>query len=222
MQEKKWQNKEVDLLIEALEKEDFSNESLLTLDLNQDVVDFLNTYKIQPGENRIRVYALYNHYRTWSNKPLNLKEFGRIISRYFSFEDTRGDFIKINVLIKDINQAVVKKRQAARHLKKGKSYLRHIKEFIVEMEVQEADEWVNYEVVYKWYIRWRYQRKGIKLSKAVFKNVIKFHFENKEGKQKMFLKLKGNFTKEKIMQLRGNNAKEEQQTSENKELSTKT
>lgn len=221
MQEKKWQNKDVDLLIEALEKEDFSNESLLTLDLNQDVVDFLNANNLKEGEHRIRLYALYNHYRTWSNKPLNLKEFSRIISRYFCFDDRRGEFIKINIPINDVNKAVIKKKQASSHLKKGRSYIRHIKDFIKEMEIKESDNWVDYETVYKWYIRWRYQRKFLKLSKPVFKNVIKFHFEHKQGKQKLFLKLNGNFTKEKIMQLRGNN-EEEKQEIENQELSTET
>lgn len=203
MERKKSRNEEIDLLLNALEADNDSLEELENLDLNNDIVDFLNFFNITAGENKIDLKSLYFYYKNWSNEPVTQLKFNMKISKYFTVDKIKEvSCIFIKNDFQKLNNNVAKIKREKNHLKKSFSLKKHLEKFIQEMEIKEHDKWMDLKSLYKWYIKWRYRRKIIKLTISDFRKLMSFYFESKIGGNKGFFKLKGEFNMEKIEQLR--------------------
>lgn len=215
MERNKSQNKEIELLLEALENSDNNLEETQSLHHDADVVEFINAFNIFPGPNLITITSLFIYYKTWSSLPVPLIKFSMVISRLFDVKEKRGIKkvpIKNNLL--ELNNEIIKTKKSKQYLKKAYSYKKHVEKFIEELKIEGTDEWVELQTIYKWYIKWRYERKKIKLRPFELKRILSFYFQNKIGKKRAFFKLKGEFNMEKINQLRGDKNEKKQQKGE--------
>jgi hypothetical protein len=223
MGRKKSQDEEIELLLSALQEDVDNLEEIETLDLTNDVTDFLNFFNIRPGSNKIRSLSFYEHYKNWSQSPASYVTFSKIISKTLTIEKTYNKntvFIKNDLI--ELNNEVVRNARARKHLKRSHSYKKHIEKFIEDMEIVPGDKWVDINVIYKWYISWRYKKKTIRLLRRDLRGLLKFYFESRIGKSRGFFKVKGEFNMEKINQLRGITNEEEKQKSEDQILGAKT
>jgi hypothetical protein len=203
MERRKSQNKEIELLLNALENDADLPEEIESTDLTSDVTDFINAFNIFPGENKIMMTSMYQHYKLWSPTPVTYVIFCVVLKKIFQIDEKRDRLIiHIKNDLIDLNNEVIKTKKAKAYLKKTVSFKKHIESFIEEMELVPSKRWVNIDFVYKWYIQWRYNRKNVKLKRKDLKDLLKFYFESKIGKTRGFFKLKGEFNMHKIEQLR--------------------
>lgn len=203
MERKKSRNKEIELLLNALENDADLPEEIESVDLTSDVTDFINTFNIFPGENKIMMTSMYRHYKLWSPTPVTYAIFCVVLKKIFQIDEKRDRLIiHIKNDLIDLNNEVIKTKKAKAYLKKTIAFKKHIESFIEEMELVPSKRWVDIDLIYTWYIQWRYNRKNVKLKRKDLKDLLKFYFESKIGKTRGFFKLKGKFNMQKIEQLR--------------------
>lgn len=210
MERNKSQDKQIDILLSALQEEAAVIQEIESLEIDFDIVDFLNAFNISEGDNRLEIGVLYFYYKKWSDFPVKYSKFRGIIKRFLSIYRASGkSYVHIKNDFVNLNNEIVRTKRSKTHLKRALSFKKHILLFIEEMSIVESDEWVKDDLVYKWYKSWRYKRKNIKLTRAQLRNILKFYFQAKVGKTNGFFKLKGEFNMEKIRQLRGTQDEEE-------------
>lgn len=204
MERNKRQNEEIEKLLSALENEENTMEEIQSLESDYDVIDFINAFNIAPGDKSISVASFYRYYKKWSSIPVSFKKFQGIVFRVFqkTILNWSTHILIRNDLI-DLNNQIIKTEKAKKHLKKSFFIKKHLEQFINEMDITQSEDWTELQVIYKWYIKWRYRTKKIKLRKEVLKRLLCFYFESKIGTRRAFYKLKGEFNMEKINQLRG-------------------
>lgn len=214
MERNKSQDKEIDILLSALDNEDEVDHEIESLQKN-DVMDFINFFNIKPGENELSLFSLYEHYKNWSNDIVKIVVFNREVRKVFQTKKINNvDRVLIKNDLVELNNNITRIARAKEHLKKSQSYKKQIERFIQEMQVNPDDKWVNLNEIYKWYTRWRQNKTRLKINKHNFSALLRFYFESKTSKNRAFFKLKGEFNMEKIKQLRGikNEEKEKQKT----------
>jgi hypothetical protein len=220
MERHKSQDKQIEALLNALEGNELSSEQVESLDSDFDVTEFINALNIQPGKNKMPVPVLYAHYKTWSGEPKGYQIFYRTIKKIFAIERKSDiNFILIKNDLVNFNNETIRKKRAKQHLKKSFQFKKHVEDFINEMEIVESDKWMSLHEIYKWYVKWRYKRKTVKVCKMNLSSLLKFYFKSKIGKSRSFFKLKGEFNMEKIEQLRSEQNEKKQET--NKEIQGK-
>lgn len=203
MERKKSRDDEINALLSALESDNDSLEELQNLDLSSDVADFLNFFNIVPGNNTISIHSLYFYYKKWSADSITQAKFNLEIQRYFPTAVVKKlKCISIKNDFLELNNEIAKVNKAKKHLKRSFYLKTHLEKFIEDLDIKEDDNWVQLKEVYKWYIKWRYKRKILKLTVGDFKKLLSFYFESKVSGSKGYFKLKGEFNMEKIKQLR--------------------
>ena len=221
MERQRSQNKDIELLLNALENNAELPSEVESLDLTNDVVDFINVFNIFEGPNRILVSSLYQHYKAWSPTPIEYQSFHIIIKKYFKVDVIkRVLYVHIKNDLIDLNNQVVKSKKEKKHLKKSYLLKKHIELFIKEMEIIPSEKWIDIDKIYEWYIKWRYSRKNLKLKRKDLKDLLRFYFVSRIGKTRGFFKLKGEFNMEKINQLRGIHEEKREQKVKNKVFSS--
>lgn len=219
MGRKKSQDKEVELLLSALDHDVDLPEEIETLDITNDVGDFLNFFNIVAGSNKIKTKSLYSHYKDWSPSPASYHTFLKVINKMFLVETTYNKcvlFIRNDMV--ELNNEIVRNIKARKHLKRSHAYKKHIEKFIEDLDIVPGDKWVDINFIYTWYIKWRYQRKTIKLLRRDLRGLLKFYFESKIGKSRGFFKVKGEFNMERINQLRGITSEEKEKPKSENEI----
>jgi hypothetical protein len=204
MERLKYQNKDIQLLLDALENSDNLIQENESLEGDGDVVEFINTFNIGPGDKKLFLKTLYVYYKNWSHFPISKPQFTKVIRRLFEIKSpTNAEYILIKNDFLELNNEIIRAKKAKKHLRKTFLIKKNIESFIDQMGIKESETWTDVKTIYKWYIKWRYKKKIVKLSVNQFKKLLKFYFQSKIGNNNAFFKLKGEFNMERIDQLRG-------------------
>lgn len=147
--------------ITEISKEDLldlvnSNTNKVTIfDYKNDLLDFISTYNIIQGENRIPGQLIYNLYKRWSKNPLHRNHFGQEMSQLFpNIRYGQGNVFLINKEKDYFLEKIVNKKQ---NKTKRKPWLTHFNKFIDKYQLKSGRFYVKDIVLYNLYDKWTYK-----------------------------------------------------------------
>lgn len=139
---------------------ELTNEELLSqIDTTQpiqeyrnDVLDFISTYKLKQGPEKIRRNILYDLYKCWSKNPINKQTFALEIGRLF---ETDEKYLNLNIPSANLLRKLYdfKKPQIKIVSKKWKQ---HFENYLNYYQITSGTFFVKTEVLYNLYDKWTY------------------------------------------------------------------
>lgn len=144
-----------------------------------DVLAFLNYFKIESGTFPVLIRLLYKLYHKWSKEPVSKVTFGaKILDHYV---DLSG-YIHINKNSLQVDNEVLQYYHTQRLVDKRKSpaYRKVLERFIKEFDLKEGTTWVEPYILFYLYDKWNYERGYHKaLGKDNFVKLLKLYFPYK-------------------------------------------
>jgi hypothetical protein len=163
-----------------------------------EILNFLYTFNIEPGNFEIERKIIYNLYKNYSDKPLSEKKFYKRLQQYLT--TTKGKrtriFFNINQKSLDLSQKVTnllkpKTRPSTKMIPLQMHFDNFVKKYGLKAGKKPNFIWVSVKVLYDMYDEWVYQiRKKKPLGYKEFVNFCKIYFPiSKEGDGKVWLML---------------------------------
>lgn len=149
-----------------------------TFEYSNDVLDFLSTYGIKEGPNKIFVSLIYGLYKRWSKKPIYRTQFGMELSKLFdSFQGTsKLTKYQINKSKEFFLEKSVKKGQ---NKTKRKPWLGHFLKFKEYYKLKSGSFYIKDVVLYNLYDKWVYKNNNKNpLSMHQFLKFCRLFFQN--------------------------------------------
>lgn len=135
---------ETEELLELIEDAESQVEPQLTVYKN-DILAFISTFDIQPGEDKIKAHTLYSIYKVWSKDAILKRQFCLAISQFF---ELNAGFYKINQnAIKLTHEAYSKFKKENRKLK-SKHWTNHFENFLLFYSLKSEDFWIDAPLLY--------------------------------------------------------------------------
>lgn len=142
-----------------------------------DILKFIETYKLGPGEEEIHANLLYSLYRKWSTYPIKKIQFRTELSKFFTYNfNINNSTYLINYDQAKISIEIIK---FLKHKRKVSSsfWQRHFENFIAKYSLEEGKFWVALPVLYYLYDKWCYSiQKNKQLSTHQFSAYMKIYF----------------------------------------------
>lgn len=168
---------------------------------DNDIPSFIIQYQLKAGDKVAHSDLLYRIYKKYSSSPVNRFHFTREFSLYFPRKE---GYYLINKdpseLIADLSLAI-KKRRSPRIRQKATKI--QFQAFLNKYEIDKGEEWIEFHVIAHFYDKWIYEAKrkrAIKLADLV--TLMRVFFDNKKTKDGYVFKIKHNFPKESVENLR--------------------
>jgi hypothetical protein len=174
---------ETEELLEYLEQED-APEDIVEKDhvyLNN-VVHFINHYKLQSGEYAVNAVILYKLYTLLVDYPQPVRAFKSMLNRFFHhYSNSNGDFYKLNIdslhLMKEYDILFIEKKNnnfASPGIRK------HFEVFLEKKNVTSGDFWIQGFFIHDIYRDYcREINKKPRLSYQNFQKMLQLYFENR-------------------------------------------
>lgn len=139
-----------------------------------DILEFLSTLKIEPGEDKIKKYTLYSIYKVWSKDAVTKKEFYIELDAFLPTTSITG-----TVAYKINNNAIKLTQAAYSHFKKenvrlkSKFWAKHFENFLDYHSLKSGNHWINRSLLYFLYKQYT---KDLKLDKSITMYLSKNNF----------------------------------------------
>jgi hypothetical protein len=166
-----------------------------------DIPSFIIRHQLKAGDRVAHPDLIYRIYKTHSSSPVSKVYFTREFSLYFP---RKSGYYLINKdpseLIADLSTAI-KRRRSPRIRQKATKL--QFQSFLNKLEVDKGEEWIEFHVIAHFYDKWIYETKrkrAIKLADLV--TLMRVFFQNKRTKDGYVFKIKHNFPKESVENLR--------------------
>lgn len=169
----------------------FSTEDLLELlkdtevsktsDINNDIINFLNIYDIQPGKSPIGVDLLYKLYSKWGGHQAR-KTFVREANNYYVLRVSGPKhYYLINKNALKFSTQLLKEFESKELNKtRSKHFKKHFDSYLDFHGIKEGRTWVESYLLYYLYDRWTYKNhNGNPLSYVQFLNFCRLYFKHK-------------------------------------------
>jgi hypothetical protein len=142
--------------------------------VQDDVLDFIDFYKMKAGRTWVRYSVLYKLYSSWSSKPLTITLFKERMNKYLPFDYSSGcriNLSSINVskfayeLFKTNHTPVIKFKQ--------------VQNFISDTRLEPGPYLVKHTAMFKVFTKWAKKRKLIMLSEEKFYSLMRMYLQFK-------------------------------------------
>lgn len=166
-----------------------------------DIPSFIIKHQLKSGDKIAHTDLLYRIYKNHSTSPVSKVYFTREFSLYFP---RKSSYYLINKepseLIADLSTAI-KKRRSPRIRQKATKL--QFESFLNAYEIAEGEDWVEAHVIAHFYDKWIYENKRKRaISSRDMMALLRIFFENRKTKDGYMFKIKNNFSKESIENLR--------------------
>ena len=178
---------ETDELLELLQQEQLTEEG--PVDYQDDVLNFIATFTIEPGTERIKQHTLYMIYKAWSKDPISKGQFQVKMGNYFESAKISNSGAYL------INQNAIKLTHAAykyfsnKNVRiNSKAWAKHYENFLKFHSLTKGDHWIHEEILYFIYDRFCHMT-GIDkhpsqhLSKETFRIYSRIYLPEKDTKR---------------------------------------
>ena len=169
----------LDELLKSLEKvPDEKEES--NLEYKNDILGFLNFFKIKQVDEYIHKHLLRKIYTQWSTDPIPAKQFYTELNYYFKQHGYRGYMINQNAI--NLSSSAYRYYSDKRKVDKIKSpsWKRHFDSFLNFYQIKSGKTWVPWFALYHLYDRWTYNNKAKSiLSEMNFIAFLNLYFKRK-------------------------------------------
>jgi hypothetical protein len=126
-----------------------------------DIVLFLSTFEIQPGQNLVLHKLIYQLYKLWSKQPLNHQHFSIEMAKFILPKDVDNRHYYL------INSSAFKLSAKSYQLiaaktidkTKSKNYRRHFDAFLKHYDLKPGKCWLESYLIYYLYDLWTYKKK---------------------------------------------------------------
>lgn len=176
--------KKIDLYnIEELQKIALSNEEVVSPLVNNDIINFLNHFKIKSGRFKINSRILYSIYKTWSKEPRVERTFFRFVNRILEKDRSNNCLISLESirLHQDLYEFLNKNKKS---VEKVKNYKAHFESFIKYCGFTPGDFYIKESALYYIYDAWTYKNKNKSpLGEATLLRFFNTYFEIKKTKE---------------------------------------
>jgi hypothetical protein len=168
----------VELSEEELLKILESNEESFTF--SDDVLNFIETYKLETGTNTVRIANLHIIYSNWSKFPVSLKAFTSKFVDSFNTQFIDGERY---ALLKQDPLEIAKLAERfkpgskKRPLTKSKSFKQHFEAYLKHYSIVPGTTFVPSRILYKLYSDWTDRTK--KLNETAFDQLLALYFKQK-------------------------------------------
>jgi len=168
---------------------------------DDDIPSFIIKHQLKPGDKVAHSDIIYRIYSKYSDNPVNQVGFTRQFSLYFPRKE---GYYLINKdpseLIADLSLAI-KKRRSPRIRQKATKL--QFQSFLNKHEIDKGEEWIEFHIIAHFYDKWIYETKRKRAIKAIdFLALMRVFFENKKTKDGYVFKIKHNFPRESVENLR--------------------
>lgn len=186
-----------------------------------DFTRFIEQYKLQPGDNLVRIVDLYSLYKKTTETPLNYKQFIFYVEKLFKVIQTKTAYRTfINVPINQLIDYEIDLNNTKRAKKNRRVYNLLVK-FISAYHIKDGTVFIPAMGLHRLYKFWAIKSNKMNISIKIFKEVMPVFFENTKttkangfcvGVDKAFLDNLSPYLKELLKQ--GSYEKEENQAVE--------
>lgn len=163
-----------------------------------DIMRFLTTFNIEPGDQMIERKIIYKLYEQYSQDPVGEKKFYKLLAKYITTTNGKRTrvFFNINQKSLDLSEKVTNLlKPRTRPSTKMIPLQMHFNNFVKKYELKAGKKpnfiWVSTKVLYDLYDEWVFAiRKKKPLSYKEFTNFCKIYFPiSKESDKKVWLML---------------------------------
>lgn len=119
-----------------------------------DIVGFIQTYKLEQGENNVPLKALYKLYSFWSDDPLKPKKFKDRMSDFFACVT---GLVKLNesaITISDEVHRLIFEEDKAEDSRLYIIHHKRFEQFLKDSWVKEGTSYFNVETIYGFFLQW--------------------------------------------------------------------
>lgn len=120
-----------------------------------DVLAFLSTFDIQPGEDKIKKHTLFSIYKVWSQDALLKNAFYTAISYFLELEN--GSYKVNQNAIKLTHEAYSRFKHENKRLK-SKHWTRHFEDFLLFYALKSDNFWIEAPILYFIYDKYAHER----------------------------------------------------------------
>ena len=134
-------------------------ELVLYPELKDDVLNFLSSYKIEPGKDLVPYKGLYELYKQWSKTPCGKKEFPNRINKYLPAKAVDGKvYYYINRKVFDITNEVWKLiLKHTRTAPKSEAHKKHFDLFLAKYNIKSGDYYIPNFALFNLYDQYTYE-----------------------------------------------------------------
>lgn len=187
---------ETDELLNLLDTKEVIDDK--TVQYKNDVLGFISTFAIEPGEDRIKQYTLFSIYKVWSKSPIKKTDFLREMQTFLESTNLKGCAAFY------INQSAIKLTHSAykhytnENLKlKGRSWSKQFENFLKFHNLSSGDRWIHQEILYFIYDKYAHatgldEHTRTYMSKNVFFVYCKLYLKQKVTKHGLLYAISDN------------------------------
>lgn len=181
-------------LIELLENNE--EKEVEPIIYRNDVLAFISTFKLEPGEDNIKNHTLYSIYKVWSKDPIIKNSFYQEFTKFF--ECKNGQY-KINQNAIKLTHAAFSKFKQENFRLKSKAWAKHFEDFTLMYALKSDGFWVEAPILYFIYDKYTHER-GLDtgpascMSREVFYRYADLFFKYKNTKDGKIYSVSENIT----------------------------
>jgi hypothetical protein len=159
------------------ELEDSDEEAEYSFDST--ILSFVQSFKLQPGKDRILKKQLFRLYRLWNRgiHKLDQYNFTREITHYIPH---KNDVFLVDKSLLQIADFVEKTKKRTRDKYKSKKWREHFTAFLEDTKLEEGTYYIELEIIYFLYQQWRRKtdRRG-NIGRRQFIKILDLYFDVK-------------------------------------------
>lgn len=145
-----------------------------------DVVSFLQNYKIEPGPTKVNKKLIYKLYKQYSKDPLTQKQFTTRVNHYITDTDRQFLINKDQFAL----SAVIYESEKKRDLTKSLTYQKHFNWFLQETSLGKGKNWLEGFILFDFYKEFCKERRiNTKLGYVNFHKFLKLNFDHRRLKE---------------------------------------
>lgn len=155
-----------------------AKEGIFLITKEDDVLGFMATFNILPGEEKVKKNLFYSIYKSWSKDPVKKDEF---LNKVTKFIETNRAYFLLNQNAVKLTYDVYLKFKDEHKLVKSKAKANNFQDFLKYYALNAGEYWLNAEIFYFLYDKY-INDKGLhtrQLSKYQFELFCKLHFRSK-------------------------------------------
>lgn len=163
---------DTDTLLDLVEKAP-DDKAIMGEKYKNDVLGFLSTFNIQPGEDTIKGNTLYSIYKVWSKEPLPKNTFYREVNNFLP--EKTPTFYKINQNVIKLTHEAYSRFKQERNIKlKNKTWTRHFEDFLLYYSLKTDNFWIEGPILYFIYDKYAHER-GLDKHNSTHMNLQTFY-----------------------------------------------
>lgn len=154
------------------------------LEYTNDILPFLSTFNILPGEQRIKKGLLFSIYKAWSKQPVKRKDFLNELYKYLEIGYQPDGCFYINHNAMKLTYDVYRKYQKEYRKTHSKHWTKHFENFLKYYSLTDKGYWVELPILYFLYDKYLFEL-GIQhgprktLYKDQFEKFCRLYFKEK-------------------------------------------